>query len=271
MNVYSIDYVVKSAMADCGMDVSSPHYQTFRKWAIDRYRRLNLGNLIDLSLKTKHLAVSEDNTADLPEDYIDWLKIGLCIEGKILNFDVIDDLCLPEQSTVDGCGCSSSSTDEINASILNAASGSFPNDGWAYNNPYWQNGQFVGGLFGHGAGYYHGGYRIDKQNWKIYFDNLINLNELGITEVVLEYRSKGIDSQGNALLEEGDLPAMIAGIHLSRCENSRNPIDRQMVSHWKQTWGAEAKGLAWRKQNNAMSKNQWLTMLRIFTYQSIKR
>ena len=52
LNIYSLDYVVRSCLADIDEPDSSPVYTKFLKWANDGYRRLNLAGLMPITMKS---------------------------------------------------------------------------------------------------------------------------------------------------------------------------------------------------------------------------
>ncbi len=74
--------------------------QQFLQWAIDGYRKLNNLELVPGAIKAVELAVVNDR-ANLPVDFSDFIRIGVCRHGEFISFDRNDELCAP----ADGCAC----------------------------------------------------------------------------------------------------------------------------------------------------------------------
>lgn len=261
MSLYNVEYIVKSVLADCNMDVSSPHGMMFRKWAFDAYRRLNLAGTMP-TLKCVQIDIdSATNTAALPDDFVEYYKIGLCCNGYLLNFAINDSICLPTGTS--GCPCDASeltyATEQCNAGTYN------PETYWFY--PYYQyshNGQMMNGIYGAGAGYYAGGYRIDTERNLIQFDSSVTASA-----IVLEYRSNGLSDPTASIVPEYAIPAIREYVHWQRCRFSKDPFERQMVNEYKASYSNYAMATNAFVQSNTYS--EWLQMFRDFTYQQPKR
>lgn len=127
--------------------------------------------------KVVQLTINENNdTADLPNDYVQYIKIGLCINGQIYSLGLDNSICL--NPSFDQCG---------NPVRENYQSLGY--NGWGYIGDrvgdHYRNGEMMGRFFGIGAdnnalGYY----RINKET------NQIQFSQLTCTaNVVLEYLS----------------------------------------------------------------------------------
>lgn len=248
---YTISYCVESVLADLG-ETSRRHYQKFLHYGIQGFRRLNLGNMVDTTIKTAMLDIDPNTkTANLPDDYVDFLKVGYSCNGMIINLDYSDKLRFELSDNVfpDACDCQ----DELNQCQQYAYA---PNDGFAYPfatsvwfyNSYWRNGQFNAGIYGQGAGVYRNAYRINKEKWQVQFDSYIKADF-----VIMEYISNGIDC-ADACIEESLIPAITAYIHWKAAlyDPVKNRLEAQM---YERLWKQEVRGVIARK--SAMSAWNW--------------
>lgn len=248
---YTLSYCVDSVLADLG-ETNKRHYQKYMHYAIQGFRRLNLGNMVDTTIRTVQLEIDENtNTAQLPPDYVDFLKVGYSCRGTIINLDYSDSLRfeLSNELFPDACECQ----DQLNQCQQYAIS---PNSGFAfpfvssiwYYNSFWRNGQYVGGIYGQGAGVYRNAYRIDKNKWQIQFDSYITADF-----VILEYISNGIDC-GDAVIEETLIPAITAYVHWKAAlhDPNRNRLEARM---YEDIWKREARGVMARR--SALSAWDW--------------
>lgn len=263
--VYDLHYIVSSVMADLG-ETDNTNFKQLLKWAIDGYRRVNLGGTFESTIKTVRLKLDESNATDLPLDYVDYIKIGVCVNGHIINFDYHPNLCIGgARVKKDECG------DEV---IINCLS-KFENgtaelsdyNRWGYL-PYFHNGQHVAGYYGLGEGFNGYGYRIDLANRKIYFSSYVEVDE-----IILEYRTKGIDSTGNAIVPETAISTLTSFVHWKVNSFPKKGINKRAslndAMYWENQFRLEWKGMVRRK--NALTKDEWLTVIRKSIHQLPKR
>lgn len=257
METYTLSYCVNSVLADLD-ETSKRHYQKFLHYAIQGYRRLNLGNLVETSIKTVKLDIdSNTKTACLPNDYVDFLKVGYSCGGVIINLDYNSDLMhgLSDVEFPDSCDCQ----DTLNQCQQLALSGElqtgygYPNLPWLnsywYYSPYYHNGQWVGGAYGLGAGRMRNSYNINKSKWEIQFDSYIKADF-----VIMEYISNGIDC-GDAYIDSTLIPAITSYIHWRAVLHgpNKNRLEAKML---EDIWKKEARGLMARAA--ALSSWDWL-------------
>lgn len=255
---YTLSYVVNSALADLD-ETSTRHYRKFFKWAVDGYRRLNLGNLVDNNIKTVRLEIDHNtNSAELPSDYINYYKVGISCGGVILNMDASDALQIP--ITPDPCDCKNdfeqcrnllANGGGYDSSVLPASLGAW--NYWYYT-PYYHNGQYTAGFYGQGAGTFRGAFRIDATNGRIIFDSYVNK----IDFVVMEYQSNGL-GDCDTVIAETVIPALKAYLHWQRCLFSADN-SRLEAQNWKKIWEQEVRGVVARQA--AMTKHEWINTYR---------
>lgn len=264
-NIYTLDYCVQSTLADIDQ-TETKAYLRHLKWANDAFRRLNLADGLP-TMKTVTLPVDQaTNTAILPNDYIEYSKIGICVNGVLINFDLNDSLCLDSAEPASVCACSD---EEITTTIQTCCNGGgYGGDGWGtWYYPYyssWHNGQFVAGIYGVGAGFNRGGYKINLEANKIQFDSCVTAQE-----VVLEYKSSGLSSDGNAIVQQTAIPAILAYIHWRRCLFSKDMAVKRDAENHRRSWVAESSAMFKRKE--ALTYTEWLQLFRKLTYQTPKR
>jgi hypothetical protein len=179
-----------------------------------------------------------------------------------------DSLCLDSSSPESVCACSA---EEISRSIDNCAcSGSDLGfiganstlGTWYYPYySYWHNGQFVGGAYGVGAGYRHGGYKINIPANKIQFDSCVTASE-----IVLEYKSSGLTGDGNAIIEQTAIPALTAYVQMEYNESIK---DKYWADKYRRAFVSESAAMF--KRENALSYSEWLSLFRALTYSTPKR
>jgi len=245
MENYTLSYCVNSVLADLD-ETNKRHYQKFLHYAIQGYRRLNLGNLVDTSIKTVKLDIdSNTKTANLPNDYVDFLKVGYSCGGTIINLDYNSDLVGQVESVFDeACDCQ----DTINqcqqlvlSGDLQAGYASLPwlNSYWYYT-PYYHNNQYTAGYYGLGAGRLRNAYNINKAKWQIQFDSYIKADF-----VIMEYIGNGIDC-GDAYIDESLIPAITAYIHWKAVlhDTTKNRLEARM---FEDMWKREVRGVMARK------------------------
>jgi len=263
--IYDLHYIVSSVMADLGESDNSKFIR-YLKWAIDGYRRLNLAGSLPQTIKTVRLPMSASNTIDLPLDYIDYIKIGVCVNGYIVNFDHHPDMCIGEAKyKKDACG-----DEEVMQTLATYSNGDFAGDGlinWRYLS-HFHNGQHVAGYYGLGEGFSGRGYGIDIASRKIHFSSYVEVDE-----VILEYKTKGIDHTGNAIVPEGALSALTNFVHWKR-ESFNNvgkmkKADIGQALYWKNEFQDEWKAMV--RRSNAMTQQQWLSVIRGSIHQLPKR
>ncbi len=172
---YKLSDVVKEILIEMG-DSNMNRYARAYQLATSCLRSLNM----DLSglPKIVSLTIKDNDTVDLPNDYLQYSKIAICgRDGQLHALGLNNNLCL--NPNYDDCG------DVTRHTSTNPTTGdSFI--GWDYYSDHYRNGELMGRFFGIGGGNNaNGSFRIDKANNQIL---LAGLN-YRISEIVLEYIS----------------------------------------------------------------------------------
>ena len=256
----SLAYVVSSVMTDIGVS-DEKHYVRFLKWAVDGYRKMNLHGLLP-TIRSIELEIDKStNSANLPDDYIEYLKIGVCRNGYMYNFDYNSKICLPRDGE-SHCPCEAT----VIETTLNDTTGVYLdyNTTWDFYNPRVNNGIYTAGFYGVGAGFYGGGYRIDEHSGKIIFDSYVDLDS-----VIMEYRSTGVSDDGTAFVPDGAIEALTAWVNYQRCTFSKDPSDKGLVQLFKANFENAAMSLNMR--NNSQTPQFWTELMRSGIHQAVKR
>jgi len=203
--IVTLDYIVHRVLMDRD-DNSMRHYKKMLQYAIDGFTALNLATI--QSVKVAYLPVHQQTkTADLPDDYILYTKIGYNKNGVAHTLTLNEDLMMVRKT--DDCGNGvNDNIDSCSESPIGLSQASLPYNGYFYT-PHYRNGQFVGELYG-GRGMQNeaGFYRIDEARRKIVFNS-----EISLDEVLLEYKSSGISGDGSTVISRIYIPALIRYVH----------------------------------------------------------
>lgn len=258
--VYTLDYCVRTALADRG-ESDLDKYQQFFNFAIASYRRLNLAGLLP-TVKSVMLEVDPNtHTAELPDDYVSFIKIGFCKNGHVVNLDYDEDLCTQAQLGLnpnDDCdSCAVNIESDLNAIASDCTDGL---GAWWYF-PYYFNDAWYGGLYGYGSARYRGGY-------KIVGNQICFASNVTAERVLMEYKSNGIDG-ANTIIPEGAIDVIVSHIHLKAVTFDKNRNTRLDIVPYQQNYNMAVR--AFRARHCALSAHDWkLAYLSSFS-QSVKR
>lgn len=74
----TLETIARSALMDLGEDES--RLEQFLHWAIEGYKDYHFDQA--RSTKIKKIPINEHKGAPLPEDYVDWVRVGVQVEGR---------------------------------------------------------------------------------------------------------------------------------------------------------------------------------------------
>ena len=202
-----LDEIVREYLIGAG-DVTEHRYARLLTIAIKGLSQLHL-DVSGVSKRVK-LVLSDINTANLPNDYISFTKIGICgSDGNIHTLGWNPNMCLP--SIYDDCGNLTNPTSETTE--VDSATGPIfiPWEGGLT-----RNGEALGRIYGLGGGNNrYGYYKIDEVN------KIIAFQSLSATEVWLEYLGNLSDVDGNYEVHVYDTEALEAWIYWKDIEKNR--------------------------------------------------
>ena len=173
----TIDSIVRSALMD--INESLHRYEQFKHFAIEGYRDFHF----DLSqeIKTAYLPLTPWKALELPIDYVDFVMIGVNMNGDIRVFTNDDRIALPDEAIIDGDP--DAATEE----------GDLPLETTGQRVHFYNvnsRGEDAGQLYGllvknNGVGYW----KMNPERREIQFSPHVNAN----TTIYLEYISDGIN------------------------------------------------------------------------------
>ena len=257
-----------------GNTLDERRYAVLLKHAINGFRKLNLHSLIENTVRTERLELNPfTNTANLPNDFIDWFKVGaiyrfncgLDEQGndiwreRIVNLDYNPNI-RGVGSELRVCECNDVN---INQAFVGSgeAAGYRNNDpaqtgwyGWLYYAPRVNNGQYTAGLYGVGQNVYRGSFVVDLPNQLLRFSSCITHH---VKEILLEYRATGLSADGNAIIPQDSIPSLIAYVKWKDAEDKK---DMTWARYFMAEFNSEAMALNMR--NNAISEHDWYTLMR---------
>jgi len=202
----SLNEVVRSVLIEEGQYTNHKLLQ-YTEFAVRTLKELNfdvIQNIRSVELQPQ----SPNNTRyQLPADFVNYVKIGICTNGLIAPLGEAPGLCLVE--SYDDCGFVSSRTPDIEFET-------------PVDTVYWfeglKNGEFVGKRFGiRGGQSSKGYYRIDRENNQLLVDSLAAGNA-----ILMEYISDGTSPEGEMNVHAFAEEALRAGIRLRSLRSKRN-------------------------------------------------
>ncbi len=181
-NYYKLSACVEDVLTDNGLKMQ--YFQKFLKWGIRGLRELRLDTAQDV--QTARLAVSERKTCTLPDNFVDWVKIGITQGQYVQVLAVNDDLASDERS--------------FNPSVLSTGFNQKPNglDTTQYGGYYFTN--FQGSSFlGIGGGLQ------SKGHYKVVVHDgckeLLLDYDVHASEIYVEFITDGLNYCGETILD----------------------------------------------------------------------
>jgi len=219
--VSNLDYCVAQVMADRGEN-DTAIYEKYLSFANKAFRKMNLYTLP--TIKTETLVVDELNRAWLPDDYVNYLAIGVIVGDHIVT------LTLDSKLKFNLGDCKPDAMTDIVQQV-----GTNPNALGIYGYGYyfgqmWRDGQFVGEMYGIGGGYNSNGYyRLNEGEGFIQLGSVV-----AGQEIVLEYKATGYGCDGNVSIPYGAIDAIVSFIHwqiveFDRAEPMNNKIRKKQL------------------------------------------
>lgn len=204
----NLDYCVNRVLSNVD-DFNSPNYQKYLQWAINCFGDLQLFTMP--SIKIAYIQLDDILQATVPDDYIEYVSIGICKNGKIYTLTLNDNIIT--QHKTDSCGNPSP------CGIIAQTQKDYHNGLWSYI-PHFRNGQYVGEQYGQTGGQNrYGYYNIDTKS----IPNIIQFNSVvPQTEIVLEYISSGINTDGSAVVPRKCVETIVNFIHYQIAEHGKN-------------------------------------------------
>lgn len=232
-------------------DYTTRRFYFLLQLAIEGYTELNLWHLDNLEVV--YLTMNPlSKTAALPADFVDWLKVGIPIAGKLRVITRHDKILLPRllDDGITPIGNTDAGTTTDAASLV-------------YFSDHFRQGQFVGGLFGMAGGVDSAYYRFDREKRTFVYTGTISDNR-----VVLEYISAGVNLTGATSIPREAEPALRSYLLWQMVENDTR-ISNTEKERRKRNYGEELAALDYFQ--SAFTADEYRRMLWGTLRQTAKR
>lgn len=251
--------------------LGSDYDQKYLQWAIDCLKWLRAKKMMDYAEKwvTLDIQTSADGSkwAHRPADYRKYLWVGHCRReggGNFVSFDLNNDLC--EIAPWDSCACSG---DSQVATVQSACCGG-GNDAQFNGTLYWGNGAGQPYSYSYNIGSYavgpvsiRGTFKMDDANNRILFDRCVD-------HAAMKYEGDFLTGMGNCFIPPGIEDNMIVQNWMEWASRFYSP-DARMKSEANQYWTVFFQSVRdYNSQRNSLNKDEWLTLIRRFTYMGVK-
>lgn len=254
MKYLTLDNIVKNVIVQLE-ESSLRRYQTYLAYAIRGYRFWNVNGIS--TTKIVSLPMLANKAVNLPSDYVKYLKVGICVNGRIITLGLDESLCIGEN--YNECG------DPLEIAMANLDNPDYSWFGYGYQfMGYFQNGQYVDSMFGAGGGFNSRGYfRVNPATNQIQFTS-----NVPSATIVLEYTSDGIEPDGSAIIPVQAQEFMINWIHWKRKEADVSSTESE-IARWERSTMIAFKNL--KHFSLAFSAEEYLSACRENVYQTPKR
>ena len=252
MSQYNLSEIVKEYIIETLGDSQMNRYARYYALGVSFLRE----NSYDMSGTILHaeLEVNPDDTADLPSNYGNYVKIGLCgNDGRIYALGRNDNICLDKKWDV--CGKPVRAHNYINGENLIEGELSLAITPEFYAS-HFRNGQMLGRFFGQGGGNNANGYfRIDTES------NQLRLSELNcaVKSIMLEYIADLSASDGDYLVHMFLLETLKAWLYWKSIQRDRNYSLGEKQLAEKSYWIAYKTS---RMRFNSVAISEWKEAVR---------
>lgn len=243
-------------------DYSLKNYLRYCQIAIEGFtEELGMFHLKN-SIEVVYLHMSTAKTVNMPADMVDWVKIGIPIQGKLRVITRNDNILLPR--TFYGSMVGGVLVPDSGDSVGNSDDGITPPLADSiYFSSHWRGSNFIGGLYGLAGGIDDSYYRADYENRQIVFSG-----STPRSEIVLEYIGTGLKVNGGSLIPRECVAALRTYILWQKDENdprvAYNAKERAKREH-------EEAVSALRSFTLSFTADEYLQMSRSSLHQSPKR
>jgi hypothetical protein len=210
--MYTLSDICNELLIEMG-ESQSNKFARFYQLGVAGLRKMNF-NTIGVP-KVVELTISSADTAPLPNDYVRYTKIALCIDGRLYCLGEDNSLCL--NKNYDDCGNPVAHGNNITPNGFVSTQ---------YYADHYRNGENMGRFFGIGAdnnllGYY----RIDKENNQILFSELTCS-----ASVVMEYLADINSIDGDFEVHPFCVEALKDWIFWKLKQRSSKPLGEQQLA-----------------------------------------
>lgn len=196
--IVNIRYVVMSYLNRIN-DYSMRNYKRYAQIVIEGFTDLNLFHI--QNIEVVYLIMDEAKLINVPSDYVDWVKIGYPVNGKLVTITKDDNILLPRefQDGTDVGNIDNVGPDSISSFIA-----------------HYKDGRFVGGLYGLRGGNNRAYFRYDRERRQFAFTG-----DTPRSEIVLEYISNGVSLGSSTTIPRQAVKALLSWTHWQTGEFDR--------------------------------------------------
>lgn len=204
--IVNIRYVVMSYL-NRRNDYSMRNYKRIAQLVIEGFTDLNLFHTTNLEVV--YLYMDEAKLVNVPADFVDWLKVGMPINGKLVTVTKDDSILLPRKFTD---GKDVGNIDNVDPNTV------------SYFVSHFKDGKFYGGLYGMRGGYNRAYFRYDAERRQFAFTG-----EVPLGEIVLEYISTGVSLSSSTAVPRQAVKPLVSWIHwqLAEFDDKVHPNEKE--------------------------------------------
>jgi hypothetical protein len=179
----TIRYIVMSVLNRL-QDYSLKNYKRFAQIAIECFSEDMALFHTGVGNEVIYTHMNAAKVINLPADFIEWVRVGIPINGKFRVITKHDSILLPRLYDDTGATVGNTDADETEGA-----------ENCIFFSDHFRNGQFIGGLYGLPGGIDTNYFRVDYENRQMVFSG-----DATRSEVVLEYFSTGLKADGSSLI-----------------------------------------------------------------------
>ena len=217
--------------------------------AVDGFRELNIISLDQTNIKVKDIAV-ENGIVPMPDDYIQYTKVGVAAGNKLWTLTVNTEL-LPPEKKYNECG----------VSYEEARSGKkTTEEGWHFVPHVDKNGIVSGGMYALGGGWNSKGYfKEDFENRRFLLD------QVSSDVIVLEYKSSGVSI--DSYVPDVAVEALIAWLRWQ--ESMADAVGINRAGYFQSLFQNQVEKIEY--ELNPLRIDEYLDTLYVNVHQGLKR
>jgi len=187
-------------------DYSMRNYKRLAQIVIEGFTDLNLYHTTNIEVE--YLYMDEAKIVNVPSDFIDWVKVGIPVNGKLVTLTKRKNMLLPRKFP-DGKDVGHlDSADPGNVSSFVS---------------HFKGGKYVGALYGMSGGYNVAYFRYDEEMRQFIFTP-----EVPRSEIVLEYVSSGVSLTSSTTIPRPAVKPLLSWTHWQLGE-----FDKRIPGHEK--------------------------------------
>ncbi len=218
----TIHSVVLGALADIG-EPGTHYYDRFLHWSLECLQDFHMDSAQEI--KTVMLPMTALKQVALPNDFVDYTKVGIRCGDRIKTLSVADNISmlLPTNDcgnpvAMDTCDCTVNTLPSIDTG------------GYYFFNTFNIYGENLGAIFGHGGGYNKRGYfQINREDWVLQFTSEVNN-----TEIYMEYISTGFTPNESSVVNQYAKKLIKQYVHWKRACFKSGPASGDALGWEKQ-------------------------------------